>query len=75
MIETKRHPYFGNPCRNRRPTDQELEAEFQSAWDEFGDEKSTEFLVAITADRMLVDSERVYDALANIHDADRRGHK
>lgn len=67
MSETKRHVYFGNPRRNRGPTDQEIEDEFQSAWSEFGDDKSTEFLISITADRMGVDYSRVTDALAAVH--------
>ena len=41
---------------------------FMMAWDEFGDDKSTEFLVQITADRLGIDTEEVYDALANIQD-------
>ena len=41
---------------------------FMMAWDEFGDEKSTEFLVQITADRLGIEPAEVYDALANIHD-------
>jgi Flp pilus assembly protein TadB len=38
---------------------------FMLAWDEFGDDKSTEFLVQITADRLGVEPEEVYDALAS----------
>jgi hypothetical protein len=41
---------------------------FLLAWREFGDDKSTEFLVQITADRLGVDPEEVYDALANFGD-------
>lgn len=41
---------------------------FMMAWDEFGDDKSTEFLVQITADRLGLDPDAVYDALATIHD-------
>jgi Flp pilus assembly protein TadB len=41
---------------------------FMMAWDEFGDDKSTEFLVQITADRLGVDPDEVYEALANCHD-------
>jgi hypothetical protein len=62
-----KHPYFGNPRRNRGPTDEEIEQCFQDAWDEFGDDKSTEFLISITADRMSVDYSRVVDALADLH--------
>jgi len=49
-------------------TDQEIDDVFQDAWDEFGDDKSTEFLIAITADRCGVDYERVVDALVSVHD-------
>jgi hypothetical protein len=41
---------------------------FMLSWDEFGDDKSTEFLVQITADRLGIEPEEVYDALANCHD-------
>jgi Flp pilus assembly protein TadB len=41
---------------------------FMMAWDEFGDDKSTEFLVQITADRLGVEPDEVYDALAAVHD-------
>ena len=37
---------------------------FHAAWDEFGDEKSTEFLIAITADRCDVGYMDVATALA-----------
>lgn len=40
---------------------------FMLAWDEFGDDKSTEFLVQITADRLGIEPEEVYDALASQH--------
>jgi hypothetical protein len=43
---------------------------FMLAWDEFGDDKSTEFLVQITADRLDVTPEEVYDALAETSDSD-----
>jgi hypothetical protein len=36
---------------------------FNMAWVEFGDDKSTEFLAQITADRLGVTIEEVYDAL------------
>lgn len=39
---------------------------FMMAWDEFGDNKSTEFLVQITADRLGVEPEEVYDALVSV---------
>lgn len=41
---------------------------FMRAWDEFGDDKSTEFLIQITADRIGIDAAEVYDALAKVHD-------
>jgi len=37
---------------------------FDLAWDEFGDDKSTEFLVQITADRLGIDPQDIYAALA-----------
>lgn len=37
---------------------------FMMACDEFGDDKSTEFLVQITADRLGIDPDDVYEALA-----------
>lgn len=46
-------------------TDVDIDAVFKEAWEEFGDDKSTEFLIAITADRLGISSERVVDALAN----------
>jgi hypothetical protein len=42
---------------------------FMMAWNEFGDEKSTEFLVQITADRLGIEPEEVYDALATADDS------
>lgn len=48
-------------------TDEEIEQTFQDAWDEFGDDASTEFLIGITADRCGCDYGDVVDALANIH--------
>lgn len=41
---------------------------FMLAWEEFGDDKSTEFLVQITADRLEIEPADVYDALASEHD-------
>jgi len=41
---------------------------FMMAWNEFGDDKSTEFLVQITADRLGLETDEVYDALASVHD-------
>lgn len=48
-------------------TDQEIEQAFQDAWDEFGDDASTEFLLGITADRCGCDYGDVVDALASVH--------
>jgi hypothetical protein len=50
--------------------DEQIERTFQQAWEEFGDDTSTEFLIAITADRCGVDYGRVVDALANTCDAE-----
>jgi hypothetical protein len=47
--------------------DQMVSACFMLAWEEFGDDKSTEFLVQITADRLGIEPEEVYDALASVH--------
>jgi hypothetical protein len=40
---------------------------FMAAWNEFGDDKSTEFLLSITADRLGIDYSAVVDGLAAIH--------
>lgn len=48
--------------------DQIITACFLLAWEEFGDDKSTEFLVQITADRLGIEPGEVYDALAACHD-------
>ena len=44
-------------------TNKEIVAEFDDAEEEFGEHKSTEFLVSIVADRLGIDQERVFDAL------------
>lgn len=44
-----------------------ISASFMLAWEEFGDDKSTEFLVQITADRLEIKPEDVYAALAEVH--------
>lgn len=49
--------------------EQKINRCFMLAWDEFGDDKSTEFLVQITAERLGVKPENVYAALAACHDA------
>ncbi len=43
------------------------------AWDEFGDDTSTEFLVQITADRLGIETDEVYAALAEVHDGQHGG--
>jgi len=43
--------------------DVKIDETFMAAWDEFGDDKSTEFLITITADRCGVPYYRVVDAL------------
>jgi len=47
-----------------KKTAQRLNQAFYDAEDEFGDDKSTEFLLTITADREGVDYSDVADALA-----------
>jgi hypothetical protein len=51
----------------QRKSDAQIEQAFQDAWAEFGDDKSTEFLIQITADLSGVDYDRVVSALAAIH--------
>jgi len=46
---------------------QMVNACFMLAWEEFGDDKSTEFLVHITADRLDIEPADVYEALASQH--------
>lgn len=48
-------------------TNKEIKQTFQDTWEKFGDNKSTEFLIAITADKCGVSYERVVDALASFH--------
>lgn len=43
---------------------------FMMAWDEFGDDASTEFIAQITACRLGIDPADVYDALAECNDDD-----
>jgi hypothetical protein len=43
---------------------------FNLAWEEFGDDKSTEFLVQITADRLDIEPDEVYAALAECSEED-----
>lgn len=45
--------------------DQMIYHAFMLAWEEFGDDKSTEFLIQITADRMGVGVDDVCAALAS----------
>jgi hypothetical protein len=48
----------------RDPSNEAIRTAFYLAWDEFGDEKSTEFLIQITADRLDIDIDDVVNALA-----------
>ncbi len=48
------------------PSAEVIEQAFQDAWEEFGDDKSTEFLLSITADRLGIEYIDVVDALAEI---------
>ena len=48
-------------------TPKQLNDAFMQTWDQFGDSKSTEFLVQITAERCKVNPSVVYDALASTH--------
>jgi hypothetical protein len=48
---------------DRLTLDVKIDNEFHAAWEEFGDDKSTEFLITITADRCGVSYGRVVDAL------------
>ena len=41
----------------------EIEQAFMDVWDEFGDDKSTEFLISITADRLGIGYDDVVEAL------------
>ena len=45
-------------------TTKEINQAFMDALDEFGDDKSTEFLISITADRLGIDYDDVVEALA-----------
>ena len=40
------------------PTDQAIESAFHDAWEEFGDDHSPEFLLAVAAERMGVSQAR-----------------
>ena len=59
------HETFCGMCRAMTP--KKINDAYMKAWDEFGDNKSTEFLVQITAERCKVDPSVVYDALAFTH--------
>ena len=48
-------------------SDKQIEQAFQDAWKEFGDDKSTEFLINIAADRCKVSYRRVVNALEAIY--------
>lgn len=43
-----------------------IERAFQDAWEEFGDDVSTEFLIGITSDRCDAEYEDVVDALVAV---------
>lgn len=53
----------------KRSTPPSICAAFDAAWEEFGDNKSTEFLLSITADRLGIEYSDVVDALAERHAA------
>lgn len=46
--------------------DIKIDDTFEEAWEEFGDDETTEFLITITADRCGVSYGRVVDALERI---------
>ena len=50
-------------------SDKQIEQAFQDAWKEFGDNKSTEFLINIAADRCKVSYRRVVNALQAVSKA------
>lgn len=49
------------------PSAKAIEQGFQDAWNEFGDDKSTEFLIGITADRMNIEYMDVVETLCATH--------
>lgn len=48
-------------------TNQEIKDTFLATWEEFGDDKSTDFLIAITAERCGVNFDHVLEALARLN--------
>lgn len=50
-------------AQKRAATDERILAEWASSEEEFGEDKSTEFLTSIVAERTGVDYSRVIDAL------------
>jgi hypothetical protein len=46
-----------------QPTPQEINTAFLAAWGEFGDDKSTPFIAHITADRLKINTTKVYNGL------------
>lgn len=44
-------------------TPQKINEAFLAVWEEFGDNKSTEFIAQVTAERLKISASRVYDAL------------
>jgi hypothetical protein len=60
---------------NQLESDVKIDDAFHAAWDEFGDDASTEFLITITADRCGLSYGRVVDALermAKLAEKDKR---
>jgi hypothetical protein len=51
----------------KNPTPNKINKTFMEAWSEFGDDKSTEFLIQITAHRLGLDVAGVYDVLAEFN--------
>lgn len=54
--------------RRKRMSEAEIRAAFDAAEDEFGEDKSTEFLLSITADRCGLSYEAVVDALVSFEE-------
>ena len=59
--------YVNRTLRTEHDVNVMIAHAFDVAADEFGDEKSTEFLVEIVSNRLGITNERVYDALADIN--------
>lgn len=50
------------------PTPHECNLAFEDAEDEFGDDRSTEFLVQIAADRLGIEAHEVLEGMASLAD-------